>query len=95
MSADNGIYILKTLRSGIMGPDEGYEYRVAHCQAIENIFSEDQQDKFLIMYFGKCEVIEGRLEALVVAQDLYDEYNMVEYGIQTITLEKEFPEIKT
>lgn len=39
MSADNGIYILKTPK------DEGFEYRVAELQAIENLnYDEEAPD---------------------------------------------------
>lgn len=39
MSADNGIYILETKRA------DGWEYRVAHLQAIENInYDEEAPD---------------------------------------------------
>ena len=37
MSADNGIYILKTPKDN----NEGFEYRVIHSQAIENIYWDD------------------------------------------------------
>ena len=35
MSADNGIYILETTNNGEK------EYRVAHCQAVDNIAGND------------------------------------------------------
>jgi len=85
MSADNGIYILCT----------NGEYRVAHCQAIENI---DEDDKYLKEYFGACKVFTTREDALVEAGRQYDEvmngsFPYIEYGIQFIDLgRKEFPE---
>lgn len=95
MSADNGIYILETPNR-----NTGFtEYRVAHCQAIENIYyPEDSkiEDKYLRMLFGKCEVLTDRLAALKLAQEIYDEimksiFPIIEYGIQTIRFPREFP----
>jgi len=43
MSADNGIYILETL---------GSEFRVAHLQAIENIYWDDDSNS---------EVVNGKM----------------------------------
>lgn len=95
MSADNGIYILETpnRRTGFT------EYRVAHCQAIENIHCPEDtetEDSYLRMLFGKCNVLNDRLAALRLAQEIYDEimnsdFAIIEYGIQTIRFPREFP----
>lgn len=87
MSADNGIYILKTpnFKTGHT------EFRVALCSAIENIQFPGERDKWLKVYFGSCEVL-GELRAMSEAQLILGGVEgYVEYGIQTITLDKEFP----
>lgn len=91
MSADNGVYILKTpnFKTGHT------EFRVAHCQAIENINYPGEEVKYIKMYFGKSKICKSQIEALTEAQRIYDQLNedgfCIEYGIQTIELEKEFP----
>jgi hypothetical protein len=95
MSADNGIYILQT---PVMNGD-GFEYRVVHAQAIDNIFwgengyNKDGDPKAVVEYFGKCEVFQGEESARTEAFRLYDEitegedgYGIVEYGVSTIEL---------
>lgn len=90
MSADNGIYILITPHQR----DNSLEHRVAVCSAIENIHGEEA-DKFLRMYFGKCEPIKDRVAAMGIALDLYDtlidEGGIVEYGVKQIKLDTPFP----
>ena len=100
MSTDNGVYILRTQTKGTIGPgDKGYEYRIAHCQAIENIEYPGEEDKWLIQYFGKCEIFHKEIDALKEAQRMFnqihdEEHRIVEYGIRPINLDKEFPEQK-
>lgn len=92
MSADNGIYILKTPNF-----KTGYtEFRVAHCQAIENINYPDSEDKYLRMYFESSKIFTDQNNAFIEAQEIYNEimksdFPIIEYGIQFITLDKEFP----
>jgi len=91
MSADNGIYILITPHPS---EDNSREHRVAVCSAIENIHSEESE-KYLLMYFGKCEPMANRIEAMSAALDLYDKLiddgGIVEYGVQQIKLDTPFP----
>lgn len=79
MSADNGIYILST-PNGL-----GYEYRVIHTQAIDNIMwipTEEQHKNFdysygnprnIVDYFQNSPRFETEDEALLYASSLYDE----------------------
>jgi hypothetical protein len=91
MSADNGIYILKTpnFKTGHT------EFRVSHCQAIENIDYPGEEVKYIKMYFGKSKIYKSQIEALTEAQRIYDKLEedgfIIEYGIQTIELNREFP----
>jgi hypothetical protein len=99
MSADNGIYILRTNLS-----ENLYEYRVAHAQAIENIFWDDERDEIgdklnpqiTKDYFGFSQVFHSKDDALKEASKLYEnmmqsDFPVVEYGIQTLYIEQEFP----
>lgn len=86
MSADNGVYILKTRKppikeDGCYINQDGFEYRVAHCQSIDDI---DCSDLFLAIKFGNCRVINIEREARDEAFKLEDEYEYLEYGISTI-----------
>ncbi len=85
MSADNGIYILKTAAQ----EGGGYEYRVTHAQAIENIYydvsSGEQWEHFIpeiaFQYFGECQVFTDDREALLYAHRQAEEYPVLEYGV--------------
>jgi len=94
MSADNGIYVLKSPVHEDM-PGE-LEFRVTHAMAIDNITYEPDRDGFntrvLIRYFGRCVVIRDRTEALVEADRLAQYYVILEYGIQFINLPFPFPD---
>lgn len=98
MSADNGIYILKS---------EGPEFRVVHAQAIENINWNEQTKSCcdphyfnmeeVRRYFGKCKVFSNQVDADVEAVKLADEIlgdtmcPILEYGISMIYLPCKFP----
>lgn len=94
MSADNGIYILKS-----PGSNGATEFRVAYAMAIDNITygvpSGAFNDKELQAYFGKCEVIFDKAKALEhansLASDLEKEGCILEYGISFITMNRPFP----
>ena len=93
MSADNGIYILKTLMppkktNNYYESQNGYEYRVAHCQAIENI---DYSDLYLPLYFGDSPVFTECSEAMNYAKTLENEIGWTEYGIEILEQEVYFP----
>lgn len=78
MSADNGIYIHK-FRNG---------WRVAHAQAIENIYwkrgSRPYNYRILKNYFKHSPLFETKAKALEYAGKLYDEYGYLEYGISFV-----------
>ena len=92
MSADNTIVILET---------HG-KYRVAHIQAAENIEyywndDRDSLDEYLITMFGKSKVHDLIFDSWSEAQDieekLYLDGLFVEYGIEEISLDMDFPEV--
>jgi len=96
MSADNTIAILKTPRK-----DGGFEYRVAHAQAIDNLwyapvewedqnYCKDGNPKEIVRYFGDCEVFLDAKAASEKAKQLYDDCMYVEYGIQEYSFPKTF-----
>ncbi len=98
MSADNGIYILVTPKEGTTD----CEFRVVHCQAIENIYwdagsdseSDEIQPERLKEMFGNAEVHWNqdlaRDEAFHMASDI-EEDGVLEYGIREIHYFKPFP----
>ena len=101
MSADNGVYLLKTPKD--KDDTNSFEFRVRHAQAIENIFwhpdindySEDANPEILMGYFEKCEVLteeDARQKAFEMEQEiLNDDFcPILEYGIRTIELEHSF-----
>lgn len=100
MSSDNGLYILKTPKEN----SDGFEYRVIHAQAINNIYFDDTfpnnnnpegTPKEVIAYFGNCEVLTEEA-AQKKAFEMYDEIikddfcPIVEYGICSIDLPHSF-----
>lgn len=93
MSADNGVYILKSP----VHPDLGeFEYRVSYAMAVENINYKPNREGFnteeLKKYFGKCSVFYNRTEAIVFADEIAQTCEILEYGIQSISLPFVFPE---
>lgn len=92
MSADNGIYILVTMKKN----SHDCEYRVAYAHAIENIDYGTEEDKAnsLVQYFGKSKVYDTETEAIIEAHAKAKNYSVLEYGVQTIDLTpQEFPDI--
>jgi len=100
VSADNGIYLLKTPQEN----SDGFEYRVIHAQAIENIYFDDTLPNHnnpegtpeeVVAYFGNCEVLTEEA-AQKKALKIYDEIMeddfcpIVEYGICPINLPHSF-----
>ena len=87
MSADNGIYILKT--TGPVGP----EYRVTYAQAIDNIYGNFSDESFqwqgdpeeMYKYFHDAPVFSSIEKALDYAKELSYNYDYLEYGICVIT----------
>lgn len=94
MSADNGIYILKTPKG------DGFEYRVAHLQGIENYEWDEQiggctddPDVYIdnARYMWKdCEVFSDEVGVMTLALKMEREYTYVEYGICCIDIDREF-----
>lgn len=86
MSADNGIYILKTKD----------QYRVIHTQAIENIywshFYRDMRrhpvSTRLVEYYGDTRYTRNFDKAMKVASIMSKDYGTLEYGIQVISVDK-------
>lgn len=90
MSADNTILILR-LKD---------EFRVGHFHAVENIYwswegqtHSNPVSVRVFEFFHNSPKTNTQQEALKVAQDLYDDIGYVEYGIQSITIDKTFLEI--
>ena len=97
MSADNGIYILKT-RKPLHNND--YEYRVKECCAIDNIDyyprGSDKCDAMLVLYFGQSKSHSTLDAAMQEATRIYTElmngpFPVCEYGISVINWADEFP----
>lgn len=100
MSADNGIYLLKTPKENSLE----FEYRVIHAQAIENIYYDERipshynpegAPEEVIAYFGECvpmtkdQAIEKAFE--MESEILKDDFcPIIEYGIVTIDLPRPF-----
>lgn len=76
MSADNGIYILKTNK----------EYRVLHTKAIENIFDslEEYIPEKVAEYFGECKSTKSAERAFNMAQKILKEVQLCEHGIKLL-----------
>lgn len=105
MSADNGVYILKTPRRE--DPTQ-FEYRVAHCQAIDNLIERDAswadiRPAYAVLYFGNSVVFGNKSNALVEAglikdKILSDEFcPILEYGICEVQpgFDGPFPDMTT
>ena len=93
MSADNMVAILKTPNG-----KDGFEYRVTHVQAIENITYNNPKGnpKQVVNYFGKCKVFTDKNKAYQLANSIEKEIldddfcPILEYGINEITLPHTF-----
>lgn len=98
MSADNGIYILKT---PVLG---GFEWRVEHLQAVDNYSWDDEKNEHTInshiqiknaremwkdspVFFTEKEAEAYAFNMLDIYQD---EGGYVEYGIQRVNIFEEF-----
>jgi len=79
MSADNGIYIIKTV---------GPEWRVEEMSAIENLWYPDNSTQTVIKnareMFADAKVFKSRAEALEYAHDLARDFAVLEYGVSEI-----------
>ena len=97
MSADNGIYILITTDKFVKVDDHitanngkpVEAYRVAHVQAIDNFdyykkYEPHNLGTYMYKTWGDGDVFYEKTKALVKAQELYDDFSFVEYGIAEI-----------
>lgn len=99
MSADNGIYILQTLRSRVKEPsgwgskvEPYYVYRVAHASAIDNFdYYEKEQPynlgAYMVDVWSNSQVFETQEEALKKALEIESQLPFTEYGISFIRTE--------
>lgn len=88
MSADNGIYILRTMAPPVKVPHgstyafenqhDKHHYRVAYCSAIDNL---DYSDIYMPILFGKSKIFLDEKEAWDEARVLMNEVGYTEYGI--------------
>lgn len=93
MSADNGIYILKTKD----------QYRVAHLRSIENIYwsivdnSWYSNNKYVptrvVEMWGDCKFTKDWNKALNIANMLESNLSICEYGVRVITYNKTWKDI--
>lgn len=94
MSADNGVYILVTPARPIkrgnfyINQHGKFEFRVAHCQAIDNI---DYSDLYVPLLFADSKVHESKEKALEEAVKIYETLDICEYGISSIEKDICFP----
>ena len=95
MSADNGIYILRTPISA------GFEYRVAHVVSCEVEYYRDKElledlDQYISYMWGPCSVFftpeEAAAEAVAETEEVLAQGYPIEYGTSTIELDRSFPE---
>ena len=84
MSADNGVYILKT---------KGPEFRVAYAQGIDNIYGNFNDDtgywdgniEAMQSLFKDAPVFDDLDLALDKAQEIADNHDYLEYGICVVS----------
>ncbi len=92
MSADNGVYVLKTRGAGLQAPFANndpqkvvapfYEYRVLHAQAIENIYYRVEHQGDHDLFDQTNFVPEVAYEYFRECQPLYDEGQALRYAHQ-------------
>lgn len=97
MSADNGVYILKTKRTareqprGRLTPGvENFVYRVAMASAIDNLdyYKQKQQynlGAYMSDVWGRSNVYDNEQDAVMYAHSVAKE-NYTEYGIKLIDM---------
>lgn len=101
MSADNGIYILKTIRTwkedglGWVKTDPYPVYRVAMACAIDNFYHYEQNASYNLGAYmkdiwGCSPIFLSKEEALSYALNVEEEIPYLEYGISSIDTEYVF-----
>jgi hypothetical protein len=99
MSADNGIYIVSSIKDDGFGYSNknNLEYRVAHAQAIEdceeNDENEDIVDVYRFMQFHDAPVFTEKKKAWEFAIKEAEKYEFLEYGICSIDFNAPFPKM--
>jgi hypothetical protein len=95
MSADNGIYVLKTIRNrrnegtAWVQSEPHFVYRVAHTSAIEN-FEWYKENKpynlgaYMVEVWGKSKVYTDSNQAIAEALKLAESIENLEYGVSVI-----------
>lgn len=98
MSADNGIYVIKTKRTAKEGPKghwtngkENFVYRIAHAQAIDNLdyYIKKQPynlGAYMVSVWGESEVFTDESAAMISAHKLAKSVGYTEYGVNQIDL---------
>ena len=94
MSADNGIYILRTPKG------DKVEFRVAHLQAIENYEYDErtnEQTKDPNVHITNARkmwkdspIFKTERSVLLFAEHMARDYSILEYGICFINIDREF-----
>lgn len=91
MSADNGIYILKT---------KDRQYRVAHLQAIDNAYwsaidggHQELVPTRVVEMWGYCKFTRDKNKALNIAHKWASKLPICEYGVNIITCDKSWKRI--
>lgn len=77
MSADNGVYILKT---------KDKQIRVAHSHAINGLFGYDGKyiSEQISRHFGNCKYTKSMDKAIKIAENIRKKLPICEYGIQVL-----------
>lgn len=98
MSADNGIYVIKTKRTAMEGPKghwtnrvENFVFRIAHVQAIDNLEHYKQKEQYNLGAYmkdvwGASDVFTNVADASVAAHKLADSIEYLEYGVNFIDM---------
>lgn len=95
MSADNGIYVV-----GFRNLNDTFEYRVALCSAIDNLYAINETDKELDLWSkwvgqvfkdNGSNVFQSKDAAMEYAKELSGDSMPTEYGIVCIDVDFQFP----
>ena len=92
MSADNGVYVLKTIRTrrleggGWVKADPYPVYRVAHASAIDNFdyYKREQLynlGAYMLDVWGDSLVFEDKQDAISYAHSVEERLSICEYGV--------------
>jgi hypothetical protein len=92
MSADNGVYVLKTIRTRRLS-EIGWErvepypvYRVAHAGAIDNFDYYREREPhnlgaYMLDVWGDSPVFEDKQDAISYAHSVEERLSICEYGV--------------